>query len=327
VAIDVDTNNVQEDTDDEEEDEEVEADVTDNITGKLYVDMDFLASGQYEWGLPYQNDLKSTKVQKKKLPDDFIKSQKTISRDHARDHCIHFGLEVNDDNIDNIVCQMTTTKCAIEQTIRTIIYRYWIFVAKNLGLKKRIQGKSYPLRTVDDLLTSIRQVSSREDAIKVLCVLYISFDWLPKYQKKIAEVVCEINAIKVVDSANRTKASSNFVEKQVSLSVNNERKNLNTMSMNSNGYTYTIMKHGVHLENSVGNREKKYVYDWMIIGELVSQIFVKIILMISYLYVILFFFEEKIRRKSKKKKISTKLNLYASYRKQNRMGKQFGGKK
>jgi hypothetical protein len=44
VAIDVDTNNVQEE-DDEEEDEEVEVDVTDNITGKLYVDMPFLASG------------------------------------------------------------------------------------------------------------------------------------------------------------------------------------------------------------------------------------------------------------------------------------------
>jgi hypothetical protein len=98
-----------------------------------------------------------------------------------------------------------------------------------------------------------------------------------KVPKKIAEVVCEINAIKVVNHANRTKASSNFVEKQVSLSVNNEQKSLNAMSMNSNGYTYTIMKHGVHLENSLGNREKKYVYDWMIIGELVSCIFDKTI--------------------------------------------------
>jgi hypothetical protein len=185
VAIDVDTNNVQEEKDDEEEDEEVEVDVTDNITGKLYVDMAFLASGQYEWKLPYQNDLNSTKVNKKKLPEDFIIPQAAVSRDHARYHCVCFGLEVHKDNIDNIVCQMTTNKCAIEQTIRTIIYSYWIFVGNKLGLRKRIQGKSYDLRTVDDLLISIHQISSREDAVKVLCVLYISFDWLPKYQNKL----------------------------------------------------------------------------------------------------------------------------------------------
>jgi anti-sigma28 factor (negative regulator of flagellin synthesis) len=75
-ATDVDTQN------DEEEDDEDKVDATteDILTGKWFVDMPFLASGQYDWQTPYKNDVISPAASNKELPNNFIIPQKEISR-------------------------------------------------------------------------------------------------------------------------------------------------------------------------------------------------------------------------------------------------------
>jgi hypothetical protein len=79
------------------------------------------------------------------------------------------------------VCTTTTARCAIEQIIRTIIYSYWIFFGNELGLRVKLEA-GRKLQCVNDLMISICELKKYEDAVIVLCVLYISFDWLPESQ-------------------------------------------------------------------------------------------------------------------------------------------------
>jgi hypothetical protein len=108
---------------DEEEDDEEDVVTTseDILTGKWLVDTPFLASGQYNWQIPYANNVNPPAASKKELPYNFIIMQKEISRDDAQKHCAFFDVAVNEDSIDNIMCTMTTTRCAIVLTIRMIL--------------------------------------------------------------------------------------------------------------------------------------------------------------------------------------------------------------
>jgi hypothetical protein len=122
----------------------------------------------------------------------------------------------------------------------------------------------------------------------------IYFFWLvAKVSKKIAEVVCKIHKITIANDGNQLKAAQNFAERHVSEVINNERKNMNAMSMKSNRYTFTRIKHGIHLEN-------RYFQDWMIIGELISLIFGKIICRSNYKCVLLFLYPKKLKKMLKK---------------------------
>jgi hypothetical protein len=100
--------------------------------------------------------------------------------------------------------------------------------------------------------------------------MYLSFDWLPNFQKRIAEVIIDKYNLELIEDPNGPRQGKNFVEKHISDVLNNERKNMNKMSYDNCGITYTITRHGTDLVIGTGNRVKKYFYPWMILGEFVS---------------------------------------------------------
>jgi hypothetical protein len=108
-----------------------------------------------------------------------------------------------------------------------------------------------------------------------MVLLYLSFDWLPFFGKNISEVIAEKYNLEIVDNNNEAMNAnaSNFIEKHISDVLNSERKNINRMSHDNCGITYTITRHSMAIAGCYGNnwrRAKKYFYPWMVLGDLVS---------------------------------------------------------
>ena len=105
--------------------------------------------------------------------------------------------------------------------------------------------------------------------------MYLGFDWLPTYQRDIADAVATKNMIEILETySNVPRQSKNFIEKHVTDVLNNERKLINNMTLSRYNITYTITRSGLILEKATANkssRKKKYFYNWMLCGELVSK--------------------------------------------------------
>jgi hypothetical protein len=254
--------------------EENESDSGDHLSesqGRRYVDIPSLSSGEYDW-FALEDCCGKSNEKKTKYPANLIVMQKEICKQDGINYCSFLNIPCNDENIENCLGKMHGIRHAVTQTIKNLLFLFWIDIGNELGLKINSEG-GRKIRSINDLLVAVQTIKGYEEAVIVLTVFYLSFDWLPKYTAKIAEVVYEKHKIKIVEETDRRKNSKNFVEKLVSEVLNNERKNMNAMSINSNGYSFTITKYKDALFFDKGNRVKKFVYDWMIMGQMVSCCF------------------------------------------------------
>lgn len=144
-------------------------------------------------------------------------------------------------------------------------------------MRVKLQGTRVT-RDSNDFVQAVSHVSCFEDScfedsVQVVSVLNPSFGWLPTFQQDIADVVCRKHDLKIIKNNNDTKINKkDCVSQQVAGVLNSERKGFKRMRQNSNGFTYTITRHGLELENrllSKNGREKKLFYNWMILGSLV----------------------------------------------------------
>ena len=104
--------------------------------------------------------------------------------------------------------------------------------------------------------------------------MYLGFDWLPTYQRDIADAVATKNMIEIVETySNVPRQSKFFIEKHVTDVLNNERKLINNMTLSRYNITYTITRSGLILEKATANKSsrKKNFYNWMLCGELVRK--------------------------------------------------------
>jgi hypothetical protein len=107
-----------------------------------------------------------------------------------------------------------------------------------------------------------------------MVLLYLSFDWLPTWQKELANAIIKKHYLDVVIGPNRKRFVKNFVEKHISDVLNNERKCINEMTDANCKIRFTITRQGMELEKGIITktcRKKKFFYKWMIIGNLVSN--------------------------------------------------------
>ena len=106
-----------------------------------------------------------------------------------------------------------------------------------------------------------------------MVLLYLGFDWIPDFQSDIAEAIEVKYNYKIRASNNTSRVTKNFIEKHVSDVLNNERKLINNITLKKYNITYTITRSGMELHESLStksSRKKKYFYNWMLMGELVS---------------------------------------------------------
>lgn len=79
--------------------------------------------------------------------------------------------------------------------------------------------------------------------------------------------------IKIISQNTKSRQTKNFIERHVTDVLNNERKNINNMTLKRLNLTFTITRSGIELEKASAKkmpRKKKFFYDWMLHGDLVS---------------------------------------------------------
>lgn len=134
---------------------------------------------------------------------------------------------------------------------------------------------------------AIRSVSTKEKAKEICQIIYVSLNFIPNFREHIAKAVLascnykilqennedELLSLKKKKNGKRQRKKRSFIHKLISQMTTNLRKNINRVSISSNGIQYTK----IIPEDEVEARSKDKLshlrfYEWMIVGEYVSFI-------------------------------------------------------
>ena len=149
----------------------------------VYIDLPYLADGQYEWIsiVTVENRYNRHRLQ---VSDDYLPLNQTVTREDAKKRCRFLGLTIEDRNIDRVSIEMQNMRQSIRNTIKTTLYKFWIDIATQMGLSI-INEPGRVIRDLDDVLFAIRTMQTQSDVRKVslfglytvylVCILFIWF--------------------------------------------------------------------------------------------------------------------------------------------------------
>lgn len=109
-----------------------------------------------------------------------------------------------------------------------------------------------------------------------MCLLYLSFDWLPGWNKKLADAIVVKHHLEIIPGPYRKRFSKNFLQKHITDVLNAERKCINNMTLSNSKIIFTITRQGNELAAAQAMavnvpRRKKFFYPWMVVGDFVSS--------------------------------------------------------
>ena len=80
-----------------------------------------------------------------------------------------------------------------------------------------------------------------------MCLLYLSFDWLPQWKRKLADAIIVKHHLEVITGPYRKRFSNNFLHNHITDVLNCERKCINNMTLSNSKITFTITQQGMEL--------------------------------------------------------------------------------
>ena len=80
-----------------------------------------------------------------------------------------------------------------------------------------------------------------------MCLLYLSFDWLPRWQKQLADAIVVKHHLEVIPGPSRKRFTKNFLQKHITDVLNAERKCINNMTLKNSKIIFTITRQGDEL--------------------------------------------------------------------------------
>ena len=168
---------------DEDDDEAISIEIVDDgleynvgiddqyIEAGQYIDIPWLASGVFNWAELTEGYQRRRGEGKILVSYNYLPCQKTISDEYAIQRCIFLGKRVNDENTSRCLQEMINFKDNIRKTIKTILFKYWIFNANRLGLRMGHEANR-KLRNINDLLLIFRTPQSFAEVKKVCCICF-----------------------------------------------------------------------------------------------------------------------------------------------------------
>ena len=226
---------------------------------------------------------------------DYIPVSGGITEKYIVNRCNFLKLELTIENKEKIKDILESHQRVLRNTVKQWIQWFWIEMCIPLGIHYN-NGRNM-VSTFAEFQTAIRQLKTREDAKKIAICLYVCFDFCNSFRKKISRNLMKQHGFKLDNRKVETMTNSNnkklrkrkdCFEKLVSQILTDQRKNLNNMSIITCGYTFTNQRTNLNEYNEAKFRTRKKFYDWMILGENVSNIIFTICL--NFISNLIFFF-------------------------------------
>lgn len=125
------------------------------IDDYIEVEVDYLQDGyDFTMHMPHllidNNDNKEPPIT---LPYNLFHHSNSITKQHGIIYCQHNNIELNNDNVNYGVDQAKNYRDRFRETIKTILYKFWIENANKLDIKKENKTR---INTSDDIINAIR---------------------------------------------------------------------------------------------------------------------------------------------------------------------------
>ena len=190
---------------------------------------------------------------------DHIPHLGSIKREHILSRLEFLGMEINDDNYDNLKSELELHRQLITKTISSWIRHFVIYVANQCHMN--IMGTN--IKTWTDYMYWVENYcKSKEDAMIILKSLYISWDYVPDFRFKMSIcVMIQFNL--TMHKADRIGISRNFLEKMITFRINLLKKQVNEACKEYNGFKFTTTRRSNN-NNDLEKHMPKYYVPWMI---------------------------------------------------------------
>lgn len=238
--------------------------------------MDWLLAG-YDWKaiIPPEEAKQIKKRNAKTTPleisDSLFDSHYGITEKDAVARCKFLNQEINKENINNATDAICFLRDKISNKIKSLLKYFMVDIANRLGFKV---NKKRVIINWNDFLTAAKYVKGLEDGKNMVKIMYLSFDHLPNFETNLGKVILWYFNLKIVKDENVPKtgfSQSNFLTQFINSQLSEVRKRINDNSGKDNGWKYTIVRSAeVKARMNGKNRIKRYFYNWMIQGDLVS---------------------------------------------------------
>jgi hypothetical protein len=221
------------------------------------------------------------------VSEDYIPTSGDVKDCYVVARCNYLGLELTLANKDITKGVMTAHQHSLRGTYKEWIQRYWVELCQPLGITytdlHRRSGRA--VSNFNDFQCAVRQIKTEDDAKKIATCLYISFDFIDNFRKRISRAALRQHGLRLVpsevpveppngnDPAIKFRRKKDCFERLASQMLTDQRKNINRISFSSCRYTFTKTRPTgvINDENEKKVRRKKCFYPWMVMGELVRK--------------------------------------------------------
>jgi hypothetical protein len=131
-----------------------------------YIDLPWLASGEFNWSRlidPYSRRRGENRIP---VAHDYLPLQKTLTDADGIRRCDFLGKTSSEENISRCLQEMQNFKDNIRKTIKTILFKYWIYNCNKLGLRLGHEANR-KIRSVTDVLLILRTPQNLSEIKKV----------------------------------------------------------------------------------------------------------------------------------------------------------------
>ena len=265
----------------------------DLVIGGTLIELPFLQTYPFEFDTFVNSDglthHESDRTKWITVTDCHLPSGKSMDDVYPQARCKFLGIEETAENIAEQRRQLKLHDTKYKSVCKDFIDRFFVMLCPHLQI---VYDGTRVVENFSHIIASYCQCQTRNDVMKFVVLLYLSFDFVERYREKLTNAVLRQIGLRVVKSGidyNKKKQPRkriNCFESITSVLINERRKSINRIGPNTCGWTITNIRPGYVLNrlNETRYRIEKHFYEWMINGERVSSYYIKILCLYTILY-------------------------------------------